>query len=44
MRRGSESVASGLIVSEKDEAGWLESVVSVKEGPTTEGKEGRGSD
>jgi hypothetical protein len=41
MRRGSERVASGLIVSEKDGAEW---VVSVKGGPTTEGKEERASD
>ena len=44
MRRGSESVASGLIVSGKDEAGWLGSVESVKEVPTTEGNEERCSD
>ena len=44
MCRGSESVASGLIVSGKDETGWLGRVESVKGGPTTEGKEGRCSD
>ncbi len=37
-------MTSGLIVSGKDGAGCGESEVSVNGGPTTEGKEGRGSD
>lgn len=44
MRRGSERVASGLIVSEKDGVEWVGCVVSVKGGPTTEGKEDMASD